>query len=86
MDQCIYCKREVSAGSRSCEDCGDFETAVRIADHILDDCRIESAALAASLGAEIMREYFQRSIRGGRARATRRAEGELPWSRTRSLS
>ncbi|HVG47925.1 MAG TPA: hypothetical protein VM899_07295 [Rubellimicrobium sp.] len=86
MDHCIYCKREVSTGSRTCEDCADYEAAVRIADRILDGCNIEGAALAASLGAEIMREHFLRSVRGGRARKAPRPDGELSWPRTSSLA
>ncbi len=88
MDHCTYCCRDVGPGIRTCEDCADYEAAVRIADHILDDCRIEGASLAASLGAEIMREYFLRSLRGGRARSSARVrtQGEEPWPTGRPLS
>jgi len=86
MSKCIYCSREVPPAARTCEDCADYETAVRIADRILDGCRIEGAVLAASLGAEVMREHFLRTVRGGRARRAPRPEGEIPWPRTSTLS
>ena len=86
MDHCIYCRRDTGAGARTCEDCTDYEAAVRIADQILDGCRIEGASLAASLGAEIMREYFLRSLRGSRARSSGRSRAEEPSYAIRPLS
>jgi hypothetical protein len=85
MDNCCYCRREVAPGARTCEDCADYETAVRTADHILQDCELRDASLAASLGAEIMREYFLRSVRGARARHVDRPEAESAILRRRPL-
>lgn len=86
MDHCTYCRRDVGSGVRTCEDCADYEAAVRIADRILDGCQIDGASLAASLGGEIMREYFLRSQRGGRARSSARPMGEEPRPAIRPLS
>ena len=86
MDKCHYCRSELDTGAGTCEDCTDYQTATRVAARVLEDSDVESAALAASLGAEIMRELFLRSMRGARARQVPQSEVERPWSRSRALS
>jgi hypothetical protein len=54
----------------------DYKTAVRLADQILDACGIAGGALGAAFGAEIIREYFLRSARGGQARQALLTEGD----------
>ena len=68
MDQCRYCRREVSPGAKACEDCKDYVTAARVASRVLQDSEIENSLVAASVGAEIVREFLCRSVGGARAR------------------
>lgn len=75
MDHCHYCRKEISPGARVCMDCQDYVTAVRVAYSILEDTDL-GGALAASVGAEIVREYLLRSMGGARARCSPRSTGE----------
>ncbi len=68
MDQCRYCRKEVSPGAKACEDCKDYVTAARVASRVLQDSEIENSLVAASVGAEIVREFLCRSAGGARAR------------------
>ena len=71
MDHCRYCRKEVTSETKVCDDCTDYVTAARVASRILQDTDIESGALAASVGAEIVREFLCRSVRGVRVRQSR---------------
>lgn len=68
MDQCRYCRKEVSPGAKACEDCKDYVTAARVASRVLQDSEIENSLVAASVGGEIVREFLCRSAGGARAR------------------
>jgi hypothetical protein len=68
MDHCRYCRKEVDPGAKACEDCADYVTAVRVASRILQDSEVENTFVAASVSAEIVREFLCRSVGGTRAR------------------
>ena len=68
MDQCRYCRKEVSPGAKACEDCKDYVTAARVASRVLQDSEIENGFVAASVAAEIVREFLGRSVGGARVR------------------
>lgn len=85
MDHCRYCRKEVSLSAGTCDDCADYETAVRVASGILQDSDVECSTLAASLGAEIVREFLGRSMGGARARQSGPPLGALQMRRGRPL-
>ncbi|CAA9381949.1 MAG: hypothetical protein AVDCRST_MAG15-1013 [uncultured Rubellimicrobium sp.] len=68
MDQCRYCRKEVSPGAKACEDCKDYVTAARVASRVVQDSEIENGFVAAAVGAEIVREFLSRSVGSARAR------------------
>ena len=81
MDQCRYCRQSISRGAKTCGDCSDYEMATRIACRVLDASDVESASLAAAIGAEIVREVL------ARRRLNDQSCGSLPnMSRTASVA
>jgi hypothetical protein len=85
MDHCRYCRKEISPEVKACDDCTDYVTAARVASRVLQDSDIESGALAASIGAEIVREYLCRSVGGARIRQSRPLLSDLHGLRGRPL-
>jgi hypothetical protein len=68
MNHCRYCLREIGQGAGTCADCADYEGAARVAARVVEDSGIRSDGVAASVAAEIVREYLLRSAMGARAR------------------
>jgi hypothetical protein len=77
MDQCRYCGREIEPEGQACADCTDYATAAMVAARVVQNSEIEHGALAASIGAEIVREYFLRSLLGARARPRPNLQADL---------
>ncbi len=69
MQHCHYCRKEIGPGARACVDCQDYAMAARVALRVIVEADL-GGPVAASVSAEIVREFLFRSVSGARARQT----------------
>ncbi len=75
MNQCYYCRKEIGPGARACVECQDYAMAARVALRVVEEADL-GGPVAASVSAEIVREFLFRSVSGARARQTSSPAGE----------